>query len=217
MAKCPVLGVSGIAATRLCPSGLAGGVVEAWERDAVRFGGSPHRAASALRAARRRARQGRGAAMLAQDIDFHQIFKVHPTAMALVTADFVLIDANDEFLLAAGHSLDEMAGHNVFEMLPKMHDDSGVPRWTALEEAVTTGHREAYDLTRYDIEDPARPGVFEERYWSTVVVPIRGASGQVEVLEFSAREVTPIIMQFRAMQAGEERDADPRTRRSRQP
>jgi hypothetical protein len=49
----------------------------------------------------------------------------------------------------------------------------------------------------------AAPGVFDERYWTSVVVPIRGPDGPVDVLEFSAREVTPIIEQYKELQSEE--------------
>ena len=139
--------------------------------------------------------------MLSEEIDFHDIFKVSSTAMALLTPDFEFIDANDEFLAAIGHPLEDLIGHTAFEMVPKMPEDGGGnPKWTALEAALTTGRREVYQLQRYDIEDPARPGVFEERYWSSIVTPVRGLDGEVEVLELSAREVTPIIGQFESLQ-----------------
>ncbi len=139
--------------------------------------------------------------MLSEEIDFHDIFKISATAMALLTPNFEFIDANDEFLAAIGHPLEDLIGHNVFEVMPKMPEDpGGNPKWTALEAALTTRRREVYKLERYDIEDPARPGVFEERYWSSIVTPVLGLGGEVEVLELSAREVTPIIGQFQALQ-----------------
>jgi hypothetical protein len=144
--------------------------------------------------------------MLAEEIDFYRIFKINPTIMVLLTADFVVIDANDEALNAAHHTLDEVVGRHYFELVPKMLDAAGQPQWTALEEAVTSGHCEGCALVRHDIEDPANPGVFEERYWSTMVRPVRGLDGQVEMLEFSAREVTRIIEQYRELQAQSRHD-----------
>jgi PAS domain-containing protein len=139
--------------------------------------------------------------MLAEEIDFHQVFKIHPTATALLTADFVVIDVNDEMLRLAGRSLDEFVGHHAFEIFPKMPCQPGNPKWTALEEAMTSGRHEAHQLTRYDIEDPAHPGVFRQCYWSSSVTPVRGVDGRVEFLEFSAREATAIIEQFRSIAA----------------
>jgi PAS domain-containing protein len=139
--------------------------------------------------------------MLAEEIDFYKIFRLHPTAMALLTADLEVIDANDEFLTVANHPLEQVIGRNVFAVLPKMPPDpGGQPKWTALEAAQTSGRREYLSLTRYDIEDPAIPGVFQERYWSSSVTPVRGRDGVVEVLEFSAREVTSIITEYKKLQ-----------------
>lgn len=139
--------------------------------------------------------------MLAQDIDFHEVFKIRPTAMALFTAELEFIDANEEFLRSAGRELRDLVGRNVFEVFPKMPYEPGDPVWTTLEAALTSGERHVDRLIRYDTEDPATPGLFRERYWCSVVTPIRGMDGHVEMLELSAREVTSIIEQFQAMQA----------------
>lgn len=140
--------------------------------------------------------------MLSEEIDFHEVFRVNPTAMALLTGDFDFVDANDEFLATIGHSLEDLLGRNVFEFLPKVtKEPGGDPKWTVLEAALTTRHREVYQLSRYDIEDPAHPGVFAERYWSAAVTPVLGVGGEVDVLEWSARDVTPIINRFRSLEA----------------
>ena len=82
-------------------------------------------------------------------------------------------------------------------------DPGGNPKWTALEAALTSGKREVDELSRYDVEDPGRPGVFQQRYWTAVVTPLRSASGEIEMLELSSREVTAIIGMFRALEAEE--------------
>jgi len=148
---------------------------------------------------------GRGEVdMLAAEIDFYEIFRVHPTAMALLTPDLEFIDVNDEFQAATGHPLEDIQGRNAFEVFPKNpHDAGALPKWTALEEAQSSGRHQSCTLTRYDLEDPANPGVFRERYWCTEITPLRGLDGHVEVLEFSAREITPIIAQFRELQGQE--------------
>jgi len=139
--------------------------------------------------------------MLAQEINLYKLFKLHPTAMALLTTDLEFIDANDEFLATVGYPLEQLIGKNAFGVLPKMPPDTGgQPKWTALEAAQTSGKPESVSLTRYDIEDPAIPGLFHERYWSSSVMPIRGIDGHVEALEWSARDVTSIIMEFKKLQ-----------------
>jgi PAS domain S-box-containing protein len=145
--------------------------------------------------------------MLSEDIDFHKMFDIHPTAMALLTADFEFIDANEEFLHAIGRELEDIVGHNAFEIVPKEPEEPGNPRWTALEAAVTTRRREVHQLHRYDIEDREHPGHFQERYWASAVTPLLAREGEVDVLELSAREVTPIVERLRAL---EHKEADPR-------
>src|SRR5215469_8373911 len=102
--------------------------------------------------------------MLAQDIDLYKVFRIHPTAMALLTVDLEFIDANDEFLAATGHGLEELVGQKAFAVFPKMPPDpGGHPKWTVLEQAQASGRHESLTLERFDIEDPASPGVFQQR------------------------------------------------------
>jgi PAS domain-containing protein len=143
--------------------------------------------------------------MLAEEIDFHQVFKIHPTSMVLLSADLVIVDANEEFLAEAGRELDDLLGHNIFEEFPMMPERiGGQPAWSAMEAAMTSGRRENNLLFRYDIEDPLQPGVFVEHYWSSVAQPIRGRDGHVEFIEFSLRDVTPLIDEYRVLQSREQ-------------
>jgi PAS domain-containing protein len=143
--------------------------------------------------------------MLAQEIDFYQVFKIHPTSMVLLNADLEIVDANEEFLAEAGRELDDLLGHNIFEEFPMMPErPSGQPAWSAMEAAMTSGRREHNLLFRYDIEDPQHPGVFVERYWSSVAQPIRDSDGHVEFIEFSLRDVTPLIREYRVLQSEEQ-------------
>ena len=146
--------------------------------------------------------------MLAQQIDFYRMYKTMPTAMALLTPDLEVIDVNDEFEAYAGRQLEELVGRNIFEISPKMpQDPGGQPQWTPLEAAMTSGRREAAELMRYDVEDRDCPGVFAERYWAAVAQPVRGPGGQVEVIELSATDITPIISQLQAIQSEEQLSA----------
>src|SRR5258708_35863855 len=48
-------------------------------------------------------------------------------------------------------------------------------------------------LLRYDVEDPDRPGLREERYWSSVNAPVFGSDGRVALLLHRVEEVTELI------------------------
>jgi hypothetical protein len=57
-----------------------------------------------------------GGDVLAEEIDFHSIFKLHPTAMLLVTTDSCSADASDELVAEAGRSLEELIGRDFYEV-----------------------------------------------------------------------------------------------------
>jgi len=152
---------------------------------------------------------GNGGSMLAQDIDFHDIFKLHSTGMLLLTADLIILDANDEFLEMVGRPLEELIGHNFYDEFPKLPEESGGrPKWTALDEALTSGKRECDRLIRYDLEDPHRPGEFAERWITALAQPIRGSDGHVQVIELSVRDITPVIDQYRELEREQEMQLD---------
>ena len=134
-------------------------------------------------------------------IDYRRVFQITPNPTALLTADLVILDANDDWVETLGRRPDDLVGREVFSVFLKMPRGPGGPGVTALEFAAVSRQREVTHLTRYDFEDPGRAGVFEERYWSSVVTPLRAPDGHVEMLELSAREVTSVISDFRSMQA----------------
>ena len=140
--------------------------------------------------------------MLAEDIDFYQVFKIHPTSMVLLNADLEIVDVNEEFLEESGRNLDDLVGRHLFEEFPKMPTRlGGEDTWSAVEAAMTSGRREQNLLFREDIEDPDNRGVFVEHYWSSVAQPIRGTDGHVDMIEYSLRDVTPIIREYRVLQS----------------
>jgi PAS domain-containing protein len=144
--------------------------------------------------------------MLAEQIDFERLYKIRPTAMALLRADLTVVDINEEFQADAGLPVEDIVGHNIFEVMPKVPTHpGGFPMWTPLEQAMTSGRREVTKLIRYDLEDRQDPGVFVEHWWAAVAQPLLSLDGEVELIELSARDVTPIISQYQAMQAERER------------
>jgi PAS domain S-box-containing protein len=125
--------------------------------------------------------------------------------MLLLTADLVIVDVNDEFLAHVGRSPEELIGRNFYDEFPKLPEGAcGCPRWTALDEAITSGRRQCDQLIRYDLEDPRHPGVFVEHWLTALAQPIRGSDGQVQVIELSVRDITPVIDQYKALCREEE-------------
>jgi PAS domain S-box-containing protein len=69
--------------------------------------------------------------MLAEQVDFHKMYKITPTAMALVPSDLTVIDVNEEFEGYAGRPQEDVVGRNIFEVMPKVPPDpGGDPVWS---------------------------------------------------------------------------------------
>ncbi|QKW08505.1 SpoIIE family protein phosphatase [Streptomyces sp. NA04227] len=131
------------------------------------------------------------------DIDYTAVFRALPGAVALLDARFVYIDVNTEFLQLTGREREQVVGHYIFDVFPENPDDQtshGVSNVKAsLTRALKTGERDSMALQRYDVERPDRPGVWEERYWSPVNIPVRGPDGRVALLLHRSEEVTELI------------------------
>src|SRR5260370_4532282 len=101
---------------------------------------------------------------MAHEIDFYRMYKVGPTAMALLTPDLEIIDMNDEFQAYVGRPVEEVAGRNIFEITPKMPEDcGGAPIWAPLVAGMTYGTRAARHIMRAALAHPDHPGAFLAR------------------------------------------------------
>ncbi|MER6737191.1 PP2C family protein-serine/threonine phosphatase [Streptomyces puniciscabiei] len=130
-------------------------------------------------------------------IDYAGVFQALPGMVALLTPDLLFADANEEFLRVAGRTREQVVGRYLFDVFPDNPNDptaSGMRDLAAsLTRVVATGERDAMALQRYDVENPDRPGEWEERYWSPVNAPVFGADGKVVLLVHRIEEVTELI------------------------
>ena len=131
-----------------------------------------------------------------RQIDYQAIFKRIPAVMVALRPDFTILDVSDETAELTGRKAEDLIGRDVFDTFrPNPNDvDEPGPRdlRESLESVVATGQRHVMPLTRYDLEDPGRPGVFDERYWDIVNVPVM-TDGRVSQIIFRAMDVTQII------------------------
>jgi len=145
--------------------------------------------------------------MAGTTIDYQAVFRTLPGALALVTPDGVILDVNDGYLDAAGRKREHVLGRNLFELFPENPADPGDKGPAQLRESfelvVASGEPDAVMPIRYDVEDPGRPGAFEERYWAVINTPVRGLAGQVVMIAHKADEVTHIINQSRILLANQ--------------
>jgi PAS domain S-box-containing protein len=138
-------------------------------------------------------------------IDYKEVFRALPGPMALLTPEGVILDVNDDFVETSGRSRAHLLGRNLFDAFPENPDDPGVlgpgQLRQSFEAVITSGERDTMRPLRYDVEDPGRPGMFEERYWAVINTPMHDDLGRVMMITHKADEVTHIVNQCRHMLA----------------
>ena len=135
--------------------------------------------------------------MIPTEIDFEAVFHALPGAVALLTTDLVFADTNEAYLTLSGRTREQVVGRYLFDVFPDNPGDpaaSGMRNLHAsLRRVVAGGESDSMALQRYDVEDPERPGVWEERYWSPVNVPVFGPDGALVLVLHRVEEVTELI------------------------
>ena len=103
--------------------------------------------------------------MAGTSIDYQEVFRTLPGALALLTPDGTILDVNDGFLEASGRSREQLLGRDLFDEFPQNPGDPSVlgpvQLRSSFEAVVATGERDVMMPVRYDVEDPGRPGEFE--------------------------------------------------------
>ncbi|KUM69992.1 SpoIIE family protein phosphatase [Streptomyces sp. ISL-22] len=130
-------------------------------------------------------------------IDYEAVFQALPGMVALLTPELVYADANEDFQRLSGRTREQLVGQYIFDIFPDNPNDpaaSGMRDVRAsMLRVVTSGERDTMALQRYDIEDPMRPGHWEERYWSPINAPVRGPDGKVAFILHRVEEVTELV------------------------
>ncbi|TLP51892.1 PAS domain-containing sensor histidine kinase [Microbispora triticiradicis] len=137
-------------------------------------------------------------------IDYEAVFRAGQAPSLILTPDLVIVAANDAYLKVVGRTAEDLLGKPLFAAFPP---NPGVPPdagaqgadslRASLEQVLTTWRRDFMPLQRYDVEAPGSPGVFEERYWSTVNTPVPGPHGEVRWIILSTEEVTDLVETLR--------------------
>ncbi|GGO10855.1 hypothetical protein GCM10010116_21820 [Microbispora rosea subsp. aerata] len=147
------------------------------------------------------------------EIDYAAVFRAGQAPSAVLTPGFVIADVNDAFVKVSGHDRHDLLGRGFFDVFPPnpaAPEDSEQqgPRMlrASLEQVLSTRCRDFMPLQRYDVEAADRPGVFEERYWSTVNTPVSGPYGEVRWIVLSAEEVTDFVHALRRFGPGGEQE-----------
>jgi len=140
---------------------------------------------------------------MARDIDYKAAFECLPGAAAMLSTDFTILAVSDGYIEAAGREADELVGRSILEAFPENPQDpadTGPSDLRAsLEAVVASRERDVMGIVRYDVEDLASPGEFQERYWAIINTPVCTEDGELEMIGHCAFEVTQIIRQSQAV------------------
>jgi PAS domain S-box-containing protein len=121
-------------------------------------------------------------------------FEASTSGYSLMDLDFVILDVNAAFASSMGMQRDELVGRQAFEVFvesPGQSDDAPARAMRrSLERVISTGQRDSLHIHRYDIPHATRPGVFLERYWSPVNIPVVDADGTMIAILQQVEDVT---------------------------
>ncbi|MER6135175.1 SpoIIE family protein phosphatase [Streptomyces sp. NPDC001815] len=139
---------------------------------------------------------GRASPGIGNAIDFAEVFQALPSPVLLLAPDLTMVCANRAYSKVSGRPLEDLVGRSLFDVFPDSPADGATGARTlraSLERVLATGERDTMALQKYDVEIPGRPGVFEERYWSPVNIPVLDADGRVSLLVHRVEEVTALV------------------------
>jgi DNA-directed RNA polymerase subunit L len=121
-------------------------------------------------------------------------FDATTVGYSLMDPGFVILDVNAAFAEATGMAREELVGRHAFDAFPEnplQSDDA--PAHTmrrSLERVIATGQRDSMHIHRYDIPHPTEAGVFLERYWSPVNIPVLDDDGALVAILQQVEDVT---------------------------
>ncbi|UKY54548.1 PP2C family protein-serine/threonine phosphatase [Streptomyces inhibens] len=138
------------------------------------------------------------------DLDHAALFAATPSACLVLDPDLVIVDVNRAYLQATGRTRDDLIGQYVFHAFPDNPADSdaeGVQNLhSSLRRVLASREPDTMAVQRYDIPVAGRPGVFEERWWSTINTPVLGPDGTVAWIIHRVEDVTAFVHSRRARQ-----------------
>ncbi|MBB4899891.1 serine phosphatase RsbU (regulator of sigma subunit) [Streptomyces griseostramineus] len=140
---------------------------------------------------------GEAVAMAEASIDYAAVYQALPGMVALLTPELVFADVNEAYIRGTGRSREELVGRYLFDVFPDNPNDPNATGARNLQASLlrvlATGERDTMALQRYAVEDPERPGEWEERFWSPVNTPVLGPAGKAELIVHRVEEVTELI------------------------
>jgi PAS domain S-box-containing protein len=122
------------------------------------------------------------------------VFNAQPGATLLLSSDWVIVAASDDYLAATLTERNIIVGQHIFDAFP---DNPATPEANAvanvrasLAQVMATGRPHEMAPQHYDVPDRAQPGRFVERHWLPRHTPVLDAEGQVQFIIQSVQDIT---------------------------
>lgn len=129
-------------------------------------------------------------------MDFAALFDGLSTAYLVLTADLVIVEANDAYLRLLGRTREELVGQPVFEAFPpapEALDAQGRnPVQLSFERVRDTGMSETMPLLQYDVHDRTTDQV-RRRFWSLIHSAVPGQDGRPRLVLQRVEDVTDVV------------------------
>ncbi|MCC6742202.1 MAG: response regulator [Planctomycetia bacterium] len=155
--------------------------------------------------------------MRSEPPDFRALFEAAPGLFLALTPGLRIVAVSDAYLRATKTTREGMLGRGLFEVFPDNPDDpaaTGVGNLrSSLERVLATGSPDTMAVQKYDIRKPeSEGGGFEERWWSPMNCPVKGADGRVAYIIHRVEDVTEYVRMKQAGSASQKLAEELRTK-----
>jgi serine phosphatase RsbU (regulator of sigma subunit) len=134
----------------------------------------------------------------AAPVDYEALFAVTPSPHLVLGPDLVIVEVNPAYCRATRRSRSDLVGHYLFEAFPDNPADpdaDGIRNLSAsLHRVLRSREPDPMAMQKYDIPVPDHPGMFEERWWSPINIPVLGPDGQVAWIVHRVEDVTEFVL-----------------------
>jgi PAS domain S-box-containing protein len=113
--------------------------------------------------------------------------------MLVLNSEFVILDANPSYQNLVGRTRDELMGQYMFDAFPQNDESEMEDQRASMRRVLESRAQDVAGPIRHDLEEPDRPGVFTERYWSPINAPVLDSDGQVALIVHRLEEITDLV------------------------
>jgi signal transduction histidine kinase/PAS domain-containing protein len=152
--------------------------------------------------------------------DLLSVFNAQPGATLLLSPDWVIVGASDDYLTATLTQRATIVGQFIFDAFP---DNPQTPEAnavanvrTSLQQVLATCQAHEMAPQHYDVPDPTQPGRFVERHWQPRHTPVLDAQGQVQFIIQSVQDITARRLAERLLRESQDREQAARADAERQ-